>query len=314
MRLLVVGAGSTGGYLGARLAEAGQDVSFLVRAERAAQLCEHGLRIRNQNGDTTLHPPVVTAAGLREAYDAILLTVRSYQLNAAMEDIAPAVGPETMILPVLNGMRHMDLLSRRFALRNVVGCALKVATQLEADGTIVQLTPMQDFAYGELDGPVTPRIALLDQFLKSADIGARLSADIHREMWEKWVLLASLGAATCLLRGPVGAIEVCPGGAGLVLRLIDEIVAIITAVGKAPTDAFLEGTREQLTAKGSPLASSMYRDLQRGRDVEVEAILGDLVRHGGDLGYDSPLLSAAYANLRVYQNALAAAGKGSAPA
>lgn len=305
MRLLVIGAGSTGGYLGGRLAQAGRDVSFLVRPARAAQLREKGLRIVSPHGDATLQPKLVTADRIDGPYDAVLLAVKGFQLDAALDQIAPAIGPDTMILPVLNGMRHMDVLARRFSPRNLVGCALKVATALDDDGGIVQLTPMQDLAYGELDGSTTPRIEALDAFLRGAEFGARRSNAIRREMWEKWILLAALGATTCLMRGTVGEIEACPGGAGFALQLLDEVVAIVTAVGEAPSETFVKAARVQLTSKGSPLASSMFRDLQRSRPIEVEEIVGDLVRRGAKINLGAPLLCASYVHLLVYQNRIA---------
>ena len=302
MRLLVVGAGSTGGYFGGRLAQAGRDVTFLVRPARAAQLHEKGLRIVSPHGDATLHPNVVTTDAIAGPYDVVLLTVKGFQLEAALDELAPAVGPETMILPVLNGMRHMDVIAARFSPHNLVGCALKVATVLEEDGRIVQLAPLQDLAYGELDGSITARIQALDTFMRGADIGARLSNVIRREMWEKWILLASLGAITCLMRGTIGEIEACSGGTTFALRLLDEVIAIVGAVGEAPSDTFVKSAREQLTAKGSPLTSSMFRDLQRGRPIEAETIVGDLVRRGAKAGIAAPLLSATYVHLLVYQS------------
>jgi len=307
VRLLVVGAGSTGGYFGGRLIEAGRDVTFLVRPARAARLKESGLSILSPYGDATLQPKLVTPATLAETYDAVLLTVKAYQLDAAMEDFAPAIGPNSMILPVLNGMRHMELLARRFSPHNVVGCALKVSTTLDDDGRIVQLSPLQDIAYGELDGERTPRIAALDAFMRSAKIGARLSPAIHREMWEKWILLASLGAINCLMRGSIGEVEACPGGPAFALQLLNEVVAIVAAVGVAPSDGFLAAARAMLTEKGSPLASSMFRDLQSGKPIEAEAIVGDLVRRGANAGIAAPLLAAAYVSLVVHQNKLGAA-------
>lgn len=302
MRLLVVGAGSTGGYFGGRLIEAGRDVTFLVRPARAAKLKESGLNILSPHGDATLQPKVVTPATLAGTYDAVLLTVKAYQLEAAMEDVAPAVGPQSMILPVLNGMRHMDLLAQRFSPHNVVGCALKVSTTLDDDGRVVQLSTLQDIAYGELDGERTSRIAALDEFMQSAKIGARLSPAIRREMWEKWTLLASLGAINCLMRGSIGEVEACPGGTAFALLLLSEVVAIVAAVGVPPSDGFLAAARAMLTEKGSPLASSMFRDLQSGKPIEAEAIVGDLVRRGANAGISAPLLSAAYVSLVVHQN------------
>ncbi|KDM66092.1 ketopantoate reductase family protein [Acidiphilium sp. JA12-A1] len=304
MRLLVVGAGSTGGYFGGRLAQAGRDVTFLVRPARASQLRENGLQIVSPHGDATLQPKIVTADEITGPYDAVLLTVKGFQLDAALTDIAPAVGPETMILPVLNGMRHIDVLTKGFPPHNVVGCALKVATVLEDDGRIIQLNPLQDLAYGELDGTMSPRIAALDQFMQGVAIGARLSNVIRREMWEKWVLLAALGAITCLMRGTIGEIEACAGGQ-FALQLLDEVVTIVKTVGEPPSEGFLKAAREQLTRKGSPLASSMFRDIQRGRPIEVEDIVGDMLRRGAQAGLGAPLLSAAFVHLSVYQNRIA---------
>lgn len=303
MRLLVVGAGATGGYLGARLAAAGQDVTFLVRPRRAKVLREHGLRVKSPLGDIAITPRLVTADALAEAYDAILLGVKGYALDAAIEDMAGAVGNRTLILPVLNGMAHMQTLAAKFGPRHVVGGALKVATVMEDDGLIVQLNGMQDFAYGEWDGEKSERIALLDAFLQSAPIGARLSVDIAREMWEKWLFLASLGAITCLMRGTVGDIARCTWGSETASALFDEALAVVRSVGVPPSAGFVDSTRAMLTDPASVLASSMYRDLQRGRDVEVENIVGDLQRHAQQAGVATPLLSAAYVQLRVYQNA-----------
>lgn len=302
MRLLVVGAGSTGGYFGARLMQAGRDVTFLVRPKRAAELVANGLSIVSPHGNVTLKPKLISADALTESYEAVLLTVKGYQLEAALADIAPAVGAETMILPVLNGMQHMDVLASRFTPRNVAGCALKVATILEDDGRIVQLAPMQDLVYGELDGSETPRMRKLDAFMQGAGFDARLSTAVHREMWEKWILLAAVGAMTCLMRGPIGEIEACPGSTDFTLALLDEVVAIVRAVGVPPSEAFVTAARQQVTAKGSPFASSMYRDVLRGRPVEVENILGDLLQRGIGAGVATPLLSAATLYLRVYQN------------
>lgn len=301
MRLLVVGAGSTGGYFGGRLSQAQRDVTFLVRPARAAQLRDTGLRIVSPHGDAMLHPKFITAEALAGAYDIVLLTLKGFQLDAALSEIAPAIGPQTMILPVLNGMRHMDVLAARFGPDNLVGCALKVSTVLEDDGRIVQLTPLQDLAYGELDGSLTPRIQALDAFMRGAEIGARLSSVILREMWEKWTLLAALGAITCLMRGTIGEVEACAGGTAFAEQLLDEVVGIINAVGEPPAEAFLDSAHQLLTAKGSPLASSMFRDLQRGRPIELENIIGDLMRRGAKVGSVTALLSAAYTHLCVYQ-------------
>jgi 2-dehydropantoate 2-reductase len=195
MRLLVVGAGSTGGYFGGRLAQAGRDVTFLVRPARAAHLKTHGLQILSPNGDVTLTPKLVTAGSITAPFDVVLLTVKAFSLEAALDDLAAAVGPETMILPVLNGMKHVDRLAGRFGAKAVVGCVCKVATILDDQGRIVQLAKFHDLAYGEMSGAPSSRTEQLDTIMRGAGFDAKLSRTIEREMWEKWVLLATMGAS-----------------------------------------------------------------------------------------------------------------------
>ncbi|RBP07415.1 ketopantoate reductase [Roseiarcus fermentans] len=306
MRILVVGAGATGGYFGARLAEAGRDVTFLVRPDRAAQLRRDGLRVLSPHGDIRLSPRLLVTGEATEPFDVVLLAVKALELERAFDDFAPAVGPQTMILPFLNGLRHIDLLTARFGETPTLGGVCVVAATLDRHGRIVQLTGgTQALTYGERDGSMSERVAKLDEALKGAGFDTRLSSAILLEMWEKWVMLASAGAATCLMRGAIGEIEAVEGGAEATLRCLAETAAIAEASGYPPRTAFLDGTRTMLTQKGSTLATSMYRDMLSGQPVEVEHILGDLTRRARALDVDSPLLDAATVKLRVYQSHIA---------
>jgi 2-dehydropantoate 2-reductase len=304
MRILIVGAGAVGGYFGGRLAQAGRDVTFLVRPSRAKQLSQDGLRIISPHGDAVLTPKLISADEMDTSYDLVFLSVKAYALQAAMNDFAAAVGPETMILPVLNGMRHIDLLTKRFGEHAVIGGVCLVATEIDAEGRIVQLAEMQQLLYGERNGETTPRLQTLDATLQGAGFDARLSMDITQAMWEKWVQLASLGAITCLMRGAIGEIVAAPGGAELSLEVLDESVAVATACGHKPSETFLSRNAAAMTAPGSQLTSSMYRDLRKGAPVEVDHILGDFIERGGAHGVATPLLKAAFVNLRVYQERL----------
>ena len=301
MRILVVGAGSTGGYFGGRLAQAGRDVTFLVRPARAAALRDKGLRIVSPYGDVTLAPKLVTADAIKAPFDAVLLTVKAFSLAPALDDMAAAVGPETMILPVLNGMRHVDRLVERFGAPAVAGCVCKVATIVDGEGRIVQLSRLQDLAYGEMDGSRSARMARLDAAMQGAGFNARLSDDIQADMWEKWDMLAAFGAITCLMRGNVGEVNSAPGGTEFVTRIVDEIVAVVTAEGHPPRPAFLTEARRSLTDPASGGTSSMFRDLQQGRPVEAEQIIGDMLARGARHKLATPLLAAAYAHLCIYQ-------------
>ena len=307
MRLLVVGAGSTGGYFGGRLAEAGRDVTFLVRPARAEHLRANGLQIVSPHGNVALQPKLVTADTLSESYDVVLVTVKAYSLQAALRDMAPAVSPETMILPTLNGMKHVDVLTDRFGAKAVVGCVCMVAGTIDDAGRIVQLADFHNLIYGEMNGAPSPRMEQLDTFMQNARFNARLSPTIAREMWEKWVMLAAIGGATCLMRGAVGEIVAAPGGLAFMERILDEVVTAITRVGETPTDAHVARVRGMMREAGSGLTSSMYRDLQQGALVEADQIVGDLVARAERAGLATPLLEAAYTNLAIYQDRLASA-------
>jgi 2-dehydropantoate 2-reductase len=206
MRILVVGAGAVGGYFGGRLVQAGRDVTFLVLPKRAEQIQSQGLQILSpMHGDFIARPKTITASQIASPYDVIFLSVKSYSLAAAIDDFAPAVGQQTEIIPVLNGMHHMDVLTQRFG-DAVLGGVCFVSTAIDSQGRIVQLADFQSLAYGELDGKKTSRIEAVHQEFSGAGFQAAISGDILRDMWQKWVFLASLGAITCLLRGNIGEI------------------------------------------------------------------------------------------------------------
>lgn len=302
MRILTAGAGATGGYFGARLIQAGRDVTFLVRPARAAQLRRDGLRVVSPHGDFTVAPKLVVAGEIAGPFHLVVLAVKAYALEQALADLAPAIGADTMIMPLLNGMRHIDLLAERFGEAPVLGGVCIVAATVDAEGRIVQLADMQELAYGERNGAASARVDALDEAMQGAGFRARRSDAIMPDMWEKWVMLATAGGITCLLRGNVGEIEAVPGGADLALRFLAESASVAAASGFPPREAFMARARGTMTAKGSSFASSMYRDLQGNAPVEVEHILGDLLYRARGFDLPTPLLEAAVAQLRVYQN------------
>jgi 2-dehydropantoate 2-reductase len=247
---------------------------------------------------------LVSAEEIDTPYDLVFLSVKAYALEAAMNDFAVAVGPKTMILPALNGMRHVDLLMQRFGEHAVIGGVCLVASEIDDEGRIVQLADFQQLAYGERNGETTPRLQTLDATLQRAGFDARLSTDIMQAMWEKWVQLASLGAITCLMRGAIGEIVAVPGGAELSLKVLDESAAVAIACGHKPAEALLSRHAAAMTAPESSLTSSIYRDLRKGAPVEVDHILGDFIERGAAQRIATPSLKAAFVNLRVYQAGL----------
>lgn len=305
MRTLVVGAGATGGYFGGRLLEAGRDVTFLVRPRRAKELADNGLRIESPWGDITLSgPPAICAENLAENFDLILLSCKAYDLADAMVSFAPAVGPATAILPLLNGMRHLEILSARFGPGRVLGGQCVIAATLNDQREIVHLNDSHSISFGELDGSMSERVKAIESALSGAKFEPQASAEILQDMWEKWVILATLAGSTCLMRASLGEIANAPGGTDFMLRLLEECRSIAIAEGRAPREDFLNRTRGRLADKDSPLTASMFRDIQNGAAIEGDHVIGDLLKRAsrhGLLRDGAALLPIVYTHLKAYE-------------
>jgi 2-dehydropantoate 2-reductase len=305
MRILVVGAGATGGFFGGRLAQIGRDVTFLVRPARAEKLRSSGLQITSPLGDATIHPQLMTAEELRakpQPFDLILLAVKAYSLEAAINDLAPAVGPETTILPILNGMRQLDLLDARFGAEHVIGGTCRINSDVDADGRILQLSKLGDITFGERDRSHTERIARINTELTGALFDAVLSPDVLAAMWHKWYILASLNIICILPQGTVGQVVAVPHGLALANAAVDECVSIATANGYPPPAKLVESDRNRVTLPGSDLTSSMYRDMTKNAPVEADHVIGDLITRAEVHNLSTPLLRATYVQLKVYEN------------
>lgn len=296
MRILMVGAGAIGGYFGGRAAEAGADITFLVRPRRAAQLAADGLVIRSPRRDLARPVATVQAGALGGPYDAVILSCKAYDLDDAIASFAPAAGPGTAVLPLLNGMRHLDVLYARFGPGAVLGGQCQIAATLEPDGTIRHLGELQALSLGERDGSMSPRVEALAAAF--AGCGGRASGTILQDMWEKWVFLASLACLTSSMRAAVGDV-VAAGGTWFAQGLFDEAAAIAAGAGHAPRPAFVERMRGAIAAPGSTFTASMLRDIERGGRIEAEHIVGDLIARGSEEG--TRLLRTAYLHLKAYE-------------
>ncbi|OKO70020.1 2-dehydropantoate 2-reductase [Bradyrhizobium sp. NAS96.2] len=301
MRVLVVGAGAIGGYFGGRMLQAGRDVTFLVRPRRASELASAGLVIRSPNGDVTLsNPPTVQADKLSDKFDVVLLSCKAFDLEDAIKSFAPAVGDKTTIIPLLNGMLHLDALEKKFGAQHVLGGLCAIAATLNEKREVVQLQPMQSLAFGERAGGLSDRVrAIADTF--SVVNGAAASDHIMQDMWEKWVFLASLAASTSLMRTSVGNILAAPGGKDFLLGILDECSAIAADAGHAPGGPFFQRTRGLLTTEGSPMTASMFRDIKAGLPVEADHVIGDLIVRADAAKIPVPKLRTAYTHLKAYE-------------
>jgi 2-dehydropantoate 2-reductase len=300
VRILVLGAGGVGGYFGGRLVEAGGDVTFLVRERRAAELAADGLVIKSPCGDATLRVQIARAGEPLARYDIVLLCCKAYDLESAMDSIAPAMGAESAVLPVLNGLSHLDRLDQRFGAARVLGGLAQIAATIGAGGRIEHLNKLHRIVFGERDGRRSPRVMALAGLLAQGKFDSALSDQIVLEMWEKFVLLASLAGMTCLMRAPVGAIVATAEGVALMGEFVAECTAVATAAGHAPRAAFLARTQGLLTERGSTFTASMLRDIERGGPTEGDHILGDLLRRARTLGVATPLLRTSTCHVEAY--------------
>ena len=305
-RFLVLGAGAVGGYFGGRLAEAKADVTFLVGAARAAALNERGLAIESTFGDVTIPVKTVTADTLSGFFDTVLLTAKAYDLEPAIVAIQPAVGPETAILPVLNGLVHLDRLDAAFGRERVLGGVAYIAATMTAEGTIRHLNRIHGITFGERSGEISRRVEKIAQTFAATPVSAKASDNIMTDMWEKFVMISSLAGMNCLMRGSVGDILAADDGEGLILELLAECEAVAAASGFPPRPQHREQCRTMLTERGSSFSASMRRDLEAGLRTEGDQILGDMLRRARANGIVTPLLQAAVCHLQVHELRLAA--------
>jgi 2-dehydropantoate 2-reductase len=306
LRFLVLGAGAVGGYFGGRLVEAGRDVTFLVRAPRATALAEHGLRVESPLGDFQVPVKVATADRVGGPYDVVLLTAKHYDLDAAIDAIRPGIGRQTAVLPLLNGLVHLDRLDAAFGSHRVLGGVAYVGAVLQPDGSIRHINRLSGIAFGERSGEITDRARAIEAEFAGTPVSAPANANILREMWEKFAMMGAMAGMNCLMRGTIGEIMATEDGEALMLAALSECRAVANAAGFAPRPQSFERVRAMLTERGSVNSASMRQDLEARRRTEADAILGDMLRRARFFGIETPLLAAAYCHLQVHENRLKA--------
>lgn len=306
MKILILGAGGIGGYFGGRLVQAGVDVTFLVREKRREQLRARGLSIESQYGDATLQVNAKLRSEIDPGYDLVVVTCKAYDLASAIDTIAPAVTASTAILPLLNGIAHIDTLNARFGPERVLGGTAKIQVTLTPEGIVRQLNDWQTITFGEQDGSESSRVRELKALLDRAGVEVKLSRDILRDLWLKLVHLATVAGMTCLMRANLGEIIRTPEGSAVLKSFFDANVRIAAAAGHSADDAFLKTYHDLFSQRESRYEASMLRDLEKGGPIEGEHILGFMLRKCREAGIDDTMHRLAYTHVKAYEERRAA--------
>ena len=305
MKILILGAGGTGGYFGGRLHQGGADVTFLVREKRAWQIAEEGLRIESTKGNVTLQVKTTQANAAKPQYDLIILSCKAYDLDASIAALIPimssAMVPHTCVVPLLNGISHIDSLDAAFGKSRVMGGSCQIAATLTRDGIVKSMADVQSIVWGAREGSQEALAQKLGAAFANTTVDWRVSENIMQDLWEKVTFLSTLAGMTCLMRATVGQILAAPDGRTLMRRYLDSCITIATREGYAPRANVLERFESVLNSTGSPLTASMLRDLENGGPIEADHIVGFMLNKAREYGIDDTMLSVAYAHLKAYE-------------
>ncbi|OOV86193.1 ketopantoate reductase family protein [Oceanospirillum linum] len=302
MRILVVGAGAVGILFGSQLRQQGLDISHLVRPKRAAELAEKPFEVCLPEATFQLSPTCLTQRELTATatFDLIILTNKAYGLPQVIEDIAPAVGDNTLILPLLNGLRHLDLLDKAFGAERVLGGIAKTVATLKTPWQVRVATDYNSITVAARQPSQQAAVAEAVQLFQQSGLTVEQTDDIMGQMWDKFCRMAALGAVNCLLQGNVGEYMKSERGGEIALQIFDECCQVAAASGHALAKDSVQGFQRILTNPKSSFNSSMYRDMRNGLPIEGDHLVGDMVARGKDVGVATPMLEIAEAVLQVY--------------
>lgn len=301
MKITVLGAGALGGYFGGWLAEAGADVTFLVRPARKAALDAHGLIIESPIGPLRRAVTTVTTDTVQPDADLVLLTCKAYDLTSALAAIRPAMTPRTAILPILNGISHIDRLTREFGADRVIGGLCKIQATLGPGGEIQHMNTWNEIVFGELDGQMSARVLELEAALPKPQTKPKAVSTIRDELWKKLVHLGTVAAVTTLTRQALGQVNKTVDGPWLIESTLRATAAIATAESTPISEAYVQDYLKIFRAADSAYKASMLRDMEKGGLTEGEHILGYLRDRATAHGIDAPIFRIAAANVQTYE-------------
>jgi 2-dehydropantoate 2-reductase len=298
MKFAIFGTGGVGGYFGGRLAQAGNDVTFIARGAHLAAIQASGLRVESISGDFTIHPASVTdlpqSIGV---VDVVILTTKAWQLSEAMEQLQPLLGTDTVILPLLNGMEHMDVLRERFG-KHLIGGLCRISVFIGAPGLIKHVGVPPYIAFGELDNSKRGQVESLHKiFAALQGVTAEVPADITAAMWEKFIFISGTSGIGALTRKPVGDYRVNPESRAMLIAAMEETAAVARARGANISSAFVDETIQRIDNLPPQMLASMQKDMMEGRPSELNEQTGAVIRMGKSVNVPTPTHEKIYAEL-----------------
>ena len=298
MRVVIFGTGGVGGYFGARLASVGEDVVFIARGEHLTAIRTQGLRVDSVMGDILIQPAQATDDPMEVGtVDAVLLGVKTWQVPEAGEAIRPLIGPDTLVVPLQNGVEAPFQLQEKLGADHVVGGLCGAFSFIEGPGHIRHIGGATFIKFGELDNSISERLNRLRQAFIRADVSVEIPKDIHGTLWEKFLFVVPFGGVGAVTRAPIGVIMKVPETRKFMEQGMREIYEVARARNIALSDGIVDKSMAFLDTVTASGTSSLQRDIIAGKPSELDAWAGAVVRFGKEAGVDTPLHTFLYHSL-----------------
>jgi 2-dehydropantoate 2-reductase len=299
MKIAIMGTGGVGGYYGGLLARSGQEVIFIARGAHLQVIREKGLQVNSVLGNFLISPALATDdPGEVGPVDLILFTTKTYHMDEAAQAIRPMIGPDTVVVPLQNGIDAAERIGAHVGLEHLLGGATWIWAAIEAPGVISHSAPLRRIALGELDGRMTPRLQKVYEALQATGITVEMSDNILKVLWTKFVLISSMSAMGSLIRVTIGDYRQVPEARAILTAALKEVVAVAEARGVKLEPDLVQKSLEFIDSGAPDLKPSMQRDIEAGRQSELESIVGIIPRLGRQAGVATPVMGFAYAILK----------------
>ena len=298
MKILIMGTGGVGGYYGGLLAQQGNDVTFVARGEHLKAMQNEGLKVKSVHGDFTVSPAQATDdPATVGTVDLVLFCVKTYNTDDAAQAIRPAVGPQTSVMSLQNGIDAAERIGKVIGEEHVIGGATWLSSAVEAPGVIKQISQFRRIVFGEMAGGMSERIQSIYEVLKSTGITVEVSENIQKILWTKFVFISAASSLGSLTRLPMGDHRSVPETRKVISGVMQEVEAVAHAAGVTLDPDVVQKSLEFMDSAAPHIKPSMQLDVETGRRTELESMVGVIGRKGRQLGVPTPVADFVYASL-----------------